>query len=161
MKGRIFITTLNVRDAIAVAEWVTSCFEKEGRLNGSANCAGVNGVNTATTILDTTPTDWDFIIGVNLTGVANCMRAQLRYMTRPGGSIVNISSTLGLFGQPYFGAYSASKHGVNGLTKSSAAEFGREGIRINSICPYVHVLRSDLGVQLPLRSFVIVKRREW
>src|SRR5271155_2952510 len=103
MAGRIAITTLDLRDGTAVIEWVTSCFEKEGRLDGSANRAGVSGVKTATTIQDTTPADWEFIIGVNLTGVANCMRSQLRYMTRPGGSIVNISSTLGLFGQPYFG----------------------------------------------------------
>ena len=64
-----------------------------------------------------------------------CMRAQLPYLTG-GGSIVNVSSTCGLLGQENIGPYCASKHGVIGLSKSASAEYGRKGIRINTVCPY-------------------------
>jgi NAD(P)-dependent dehydrogenase (short-subunit alcohol dehydrogenase family) len=76
------------------------------------------------------------LIAVNLTGVKNCLRAQLKHIRRPGGAIVNVSSALGLLGLDKHAAYSAAKHGVNGLTKSTAADFGKEGIRVNSVCPY-------------------------
>lgn len=65
----------------------------------------------------------------------NCMKAQLAYISRPGGSIVNVASTSALFGQPGSAAYAASKFAVLGLTESAAGEFGRQGIRINSILP--------------------------
>lgn len=73
---------------------------------------------------------------VNLKGVMWCMRAQIPHLPRPGGAIVNISSTSGLRGFPHNAAYSSSKFGVIGLTSSVAGEFGAEGIRINSLLPY-------------------------
>jgi NAD(P)-dependent dehydrogenase (short-subunit alcohol dehydrogenase family) len=63
------------------------------------------------------------------------MRAQLPHMTRPGGAIVNVSSTCGIRGLQQVSAYCASKHGVIGITKAAAAEYGPKGIRINAVCP--------------------------
>jgi NAD(P)-dependent dehydrogenase (short-subunit alcohol dehydrogenase family) len=77
------------------------------------------------------------MMGINLSGVMYCMRAQLAHIPKPGGSIVNVASTAGLHGLPKSAAYSASKHGVIGLTASAAGEFGRAGVRINSVCPWV------------------------
>lgn len=75
------------------------------------------------------------MIGVNLGGVMNCMRAQLGYLTKPGGSIVNVASTAGIHGLPKSASYSASKHGVIGLTASAAGEYGKAGVRINALLP--------------------------
>jgi NAD(P)-dependent dehydrogenase (short-subunit alcohol dehydrogenase family) len=75
------------------------------------------------------------MISVNLTGVMNCMRAQLRKISKPGGSIVNISSTSGLRGLAKNAAYASSKFGVIGLTESAAAEYGKQGVRINALLP--------------------------
>ncbi|OAG36428.1 hypothetical protein AYO21_09413 [Fonsecaea monophora] len=79
--------------------------------------------------------DWERMISVNLTGVMNCMRAQLREISRPGGSIVNVSSTSGLRGLPRNAAYASSKFGVVGLTESTAAEYGKLGVRVNALLP--------------------------
>src|ERR1700743_3484013 len=81
--------------------------------------------------------DWEKMISVNLTGVMNCMRAQLQKISKPGGSIVNVSSTSGLRGLAKNAAYASSKFGVIGLTESAAAEYGKQGVRINALLPSV------------------------
>ncbi|MCY1224770.1 3-alpha-(or 20-beta)-hydroxysteroid dehydrogenase [compost metagenome] len=79
--------------------------------------------------------NWHKVIGVNLTGVFNCMVHELKAMKGHGGAIVNTSSVAGVKGMPYGAAYCASKHGVIGLTQAVAKEYGKYGIRINAICP--------------------------
>lgn len=80
--------------------------------------------------------EWDFVMDVNLKGLMHCMRAELEVMAY-NGSIVNATSVAGFEGFANNAAYSASKHGVIGLSRSAAKEVGRQGIRVNCIAPYV------------------------
>jgi len=105
-----------------------------GRLDVACNNAGVSGEFNLTA--DLTNAQWQRVIDINLTGVFFGVREQLRAMLETGGgAIVNIASILGQVGLENITPYVAAKHGVVGLTKSVALEYGQKGIRINSVGP--------------------------
>lgn len=107
-----------------------------GRLDCAVNNAGTNGEPGS--VVDYPLEAWDQVIAVNLTGVWLCVQEEVRQMlTTGGGAIVNVSSGAGLSGHPTNAPYSASKHGVIGIMKSVAMQYGSEGIRINAVCPGV------------------------
>ncbi|KIM93332.1 hypothetical protein OIDMADRAFT_61671 [Oidiodendron maius Zn] len=133
--ARVTSSKIDVRDAIQVENWVMETIQTFGKLDGAANVAGVAAGHGNHTVATLPQKDWDFTMAVNLTGVLNCMRAELGQITKPGGSIVNVSSTSGLFGSPMNAAYATSKFGVIGLTESAAGEWGRQGVRINALLP--------------------------
>src|ERR1700752_1274949 len=124
-----------------VAKWndvesmIAKAVETYGGLDCAFNNAGIEGQGGDTH--QCTEENWNRVIAINLTGVWYCMKAEIAQLVKQGGggSIVNTSSGAGLAGVPHMPAYVASKHGVAGLTRAAAIEYGKHGIRVNAVCP--------------------------
>jgi NAD(P)-dependent dehydrogenase (short-subunit alcohol dehydrogenase family) len=103
-------------------------------IDGLANVAGIN--DDFSPAGETTDAVWDRVIAINLTAPFKLMRAVLPIMEKAGrGAILNVSSEAGLRGNASGNAYTASKHGIIGVTKSAAFMYGPKGIRVNSVAP--------------------------
>jgi len=135
--AQVMTQVVDVRDRKAVEAWIAATVEKFGKLDGAANLAGVIGKQANVgTIDELDDDDWDFVMGVNVVGLRNCLRAQVPHFNE-GASIVNAASILGVIGATKNLAYCASKHAVVGMTRAAAKELGPKKIRVNCICPYV------------------------
>lgn len=136
--GTAIARQLDVTDPAAVEALVTEIERDFGGLHLAVNNVGV-GVPQLKTA-DAPLEDWRFMIEVNLNSVFYCMKYEIAAMLRGGrGAIVNMGSIMSVNASPMASAYSAAKHGVLGLTKTAAAEYAAEGIRINAVGPgYIH-----------------------
>jgi NAD(P)-dependent dehydrogenase (short-subunit alcohol dehydrogenase family) len=127
--------TLDVRDAAACEAAVAHVEARLGPLDGMVACAGISPPQPAATMAGEI---WARCIDVNLTGMFHSIQPVGRRMVERGrGAIVTISSVDGLGGHAGRAHYTASKHGVIGLTRALAIEWGRHGVRVNSVAPGV------------------------
>ncbi len=130
---------------------VARAFEEARAFFGRGADVLVNnaGVAESAKLTETPDEFWQRHLAVNLSGTFYCMRAALPSMVeRRWGRVINIASIAGKTGAPYISAYSASKHGVLGLTRCAAIEVARKGVTVNAVCPgYVDTLMTERAVE--------------
>ncbi len=123
----------DVADTAAVDEVFAEVSARLGGLDVLVNNVGIAGPTSAVDEMD--PAAFDHCVQVNLGSMFRCTRKAVPLLRHRPGSIVNISSTAGIFGYPLRSPYAAAKWAVVGLTKTWAMELGSDGIRVNAICP--------------------------
>jgi NAD(P)-dependent dehydrogenase (short-subunit alcohol dehydrogenase family) len=150
--GAAHSVTLDVTDPDAVHRAASNTAAELGKIDILVTSAGITGPNVPT--WEYPVAAWDKVIDVNLKGVFYCNRAVVPFMrTQNSGRIVNIASIAGKDGNPNASAYSASKAGVIGLTKSLGKELADTGIRVNCVTP--------AAVKTPLFSQMTQQQIDW
>jgi NAD(P)-dependent dehydrogenase (short-subunit alcohol dehydrogenase family) len=156
--ARALCITADVSKSADCARIIEETLTTFARLDCALNNAAIDGAQSLTA--DYPEDIWDEVIAVNLKGVWNCMRYQIRQMLKNGGgAILNVSSATTQPMQPMMSAYVASKYAVNGLTKNAGFEYAKQNIRINGLllgCIETQMV-SELMTQYPTLRDTVVK----
>jgi NAD(P)-dependent dehydrogenase (short-subunit alcohol dehydrogenase family) len=148
-QGEAIFRRVDVTEEGEVAAAVAATVAAYGRLDCAFNNAGIEIENSR--ITECEQQVFDRIMAVNVKGTWLCLKHELRQMeAQGGGAIVNNASVAGLNGAARLSAYSASKHAVVGLTRSTAAEFAKHGVRVNAVCP--GIIRSEMSARWAQRD---------
>ncbi len=144
--GQALFVRADVTKTADVVAMIECAIQSYGQLDCAFNNAGIEGA-VGTPISEYDEDNWDQVIDINLKGVWLCMKYELAQMLKQGcGTIVNTASVAGLVGGSFGAAYHASKHGVVGLSKAAAVEYGNPSIRVNAVCP--GVIRTEMADRL-------------
>ncbi len=156
-KSKCLPLVCDVSDLKSVQQVFAAISENFGR--GPDVLVNNAGIAESAAIAKTDDDLWRRHLAINLDGTFYCMRAALPEMTQRGwGRIINIASIAGKTGAPYIAAYSASKHGVLGLTRSVALEVATKGVTVNAICPgYVDTEMTSRGIENITRKTSLTK----
>lgn len=144
-EAEVYAVSPSLTDTESVEKTFREVFEKFGRFDILANNAGIS---QSIPLCDYSDADMDKIIDLNIKAVFVCSRAAARIMKENGGgSIINTSSVVSIYGQPSGVLYPTSKFAVNGMTKSLARELAGFGIRVNAVAP--GITKTDMVASLP------------
>ena len=131
--AQVLAVKADVTQAVEVNQMIESCLERFGSVNILVNNAGITRDNLLVRMKDD---EWEAVLNVNLKGVFHCTRAVLRPMLKQReGCIVNLTSVIGVMGNPGQANYAAAKAGIIGLTKATAKEVASRGITVNAVAP--------------------------
>jgi len=122
----------DVSDESEVEATIAECVARFGKLDVLVNVAAILRSDR---LHELATADWQRVLAVNLTGTFFMCRAAMPHLLAVRGNIVNVASTAAIHGQPYAGAYAASKGGVLALTKSIAIDYVKQGVRANAVLP--------------------------
>lgn len=131
-QGRAWFVPTDVTDSASIQVMIQATVERFGKLDILVNNAGYH---LSKNVEQTSEEEWEFIINTNLRSTFLCSKYAIPHLRQTRGNIINISSMVGLVGQPNAGAYSASKGGQIAMTRGMALDFAADGIRVNALCP--------------------------